>query len=231
MSAAIEINDLKFAYGAHPPVLDIKTLSISQGERVFIYGPSGCGKTTLLGLIAGVLDLQDGALSLLGNKMETKTHIEKDQFRGAHMGYIFQMFNLIPYLNAFENIVLPCKLTPERQKRLHGDMKSDVEQIAKRLGITQILDRRVTDLSVGQQQRVAAARALLGHPEIIIADEPTSALDADHRKSFLNVLLDQAKASQATVLFVSHDRELSKFFDRSISIPEINLAKQSGGEG
>jgi putative ABC transport system ATP-binding protein len=231
MRSAVEIHDLNFSYNNHLPVLDIKYLSISKGERVFIYGPSGCGKTTLLGVIAGVLDFQSGALSLLGNRMESKTHFEKDSFRGTHMGYIFQMFNLIPYLNAFENIVLPCKLIPERQKRIEGDLNVAVERVTKRLNIKHILQRRVTDLSVGQQQRVAAARALLGHPEIIIADEPTSALDSDHRQSFLNVLLEQAKETNATVLFVSHDKGLSKFFDRSISIPEINLAQQSGEEG
>jgi putative ABC transport system ATP-binding protein len=228
MNTAIAIKNLRFSYGNSKPVLDIKFLNIESGEKIFIYGPSGCGKTTLLGLIAGVLDTQHGELSLLGTSMASKTPREKDEFRGAHMGYIFQMFNLIPYLNAYENIVLPCDLSLMRRNRIKGDVKLAVAQIANGLGISDVLYKNVTNLSVGQQQRVAAARALLGDPEIIIADEPTSALDADHRQSFLNVLLEQTKKTRATVLFVSHDKTLSGFFDRSINIPELNLAAPTG---
>ncbi len=225
---AIQVNDLVFSYEKYSPVLDIKTLTVYSGERVFLYGPSGCGKTTLLGLIAGVLDFQCGYLSLLGNEMTAKSHLEKDRFRGVHIGYIFQMFNLIPYLSVYENIALPCLLNVNRKERVSESLASAVEKMAERLSIAPLLKRPVTDLSVGQQQRVAAARALLGRPEIIVADEPTSALDADHRKSFLEMLLDQAKESRATVLFVSHDFDIAGFFDRTISIPEINRIKQTG---
>lgn len=226
MTSALEIKNLKFSYGNNPVVLDIPVLEVKSAERVFIYGPSGCGKTTLLGLIAGVLDPQEGSLRVLNEDMKEKSSHERDHLRGAQMGYIFQMFNLIPYLNVFQNIVLPLKLNQKRQARMKEDIEHSVGVLAKRLNIENLLKRRVTDLSVGQQQRVAAARALIGRPDLIIADEPTSSLDAQHRQAFLEILLEQAAQTKATVLFVSHDQSLAPFFDRTLHLPQINRAAE-----
>ncbi len=227
MSApAIDIRELEFRYRpALPPVLKITELSLNYGESCFLYGPSGCGKTTLLGLIAGVLTTRTGQMKVLGENLSSLSGAKRDRFRGSQLGYIFQMFNLIPYLSVRENILLACRLHKQRRERLKGEsLESASTRIAKALGIEALLDRGVTELSVGQQQRVAAARALLGAPPLIIADEPTSALDTAHREQFLKLLLDQAKLANSTVLFVSHDQSLAPLFDRRISLPEVNRA-------
>jgi len=227
-SDVVQIRDLEFAYEATTPVLRIEALDIKKLEKIFIFGPSGSGKTTLLGLLAGVLRARSGSVKILGRDLATMSASERDHFRGTHLGYIFQMFNLIPYLTAMDNITLSCRLNPERQAKLGGGKvgESNINELALRLasdlGISDILNKKATALSVGEQQRVAVARALLGAPELIIADEPTSALDSDHREKFLDLLFAEAKANDSTVLFVSHDRSLEKYFDRSVSLQEIN---------
>jgi putative ABC transport system ATP-binding protein len=221
----VKIQDLEFSYPGQSPVLKIREIAIKKGEKVFIYGPSGTGKTTLLGLLAGVLVAQKGSVRLLENEksLEEMTASERDHFRGNHIGYVFQMFNLIPYLNVRENIMLSAHLSSVRGKKLEKlSIRSEAERLAKELGLESLLGKQVTELSVGQQQRVAVARALLGAPEIIIADEPTSALDYDHREKFLNLLFKECAQTKSTVLFVSHDRQLEPLFDRCISLQEIN---------
>jgi putative ABC transport system ATP-binding protein len=223
MEYSVEIAKLDFWY--HPPktILKIAELTIAKGEKVFLYGPSGSGKTTLLGILGGVLKINDGSVKVLGQELTQMSGPARDALRGAHIGYIFQMFNLIPYLSVLENITLPCRISRERQKRLNGRSREDEAiGLAGRLGIGQIVADNVVDLSVGQQQRVAAARALLGAPELIIADEPTSSLDEDHREGFLRLLFDQCRDLGSTLIFVSHDRRMMPLFDRAISLPEIN---------
>jgi putative ABC transport system ATP-binding protein len=135
------------------------------------------------------------------------------------------MFNLIPYLRVIENITLPCRISKKRGRRLNGvGVDNAAIEIARQLGIGALVHENVTDLSVGQQQRVAAARALLGMPELIIADEPTSSLDEDQRENFLQLLFDQCREIGSTLLFVSHDRRMMPLFDRSISLSDINQA-------
>ena len=220
----IDARDLSFAYAKGPPVLEIPELTIGSGERVFLYGPSGSGKTTLLGLIAGVLNPPPGTLSVLGHDIGALSSAARDSFRASHIGYVFQMFNLIPYLNVRDNIALPVRINSERKKRLTGRLDEEVASAAAHLGIEQLLDEKVTRLSVGQQQRVAAARAILGSPELIIADEPTSALDTENRDAFIELLFAEANASKATLLFVSHDIGLASAFDHSVSLPDVNRA-------
>ena len=219
----IDVENLEFSYGRAKPVLQIEKLQVAQGERVFLYGPSGSGKTTLLGLLAGVLTPSGGTIRLLGQDLTKTPNAKRDAFRGTHIGYIFQMFNLLPYLSVLENIILPCELHRARRKKLKGKTpKEEAYKIAEHLGIQDQMGDKVTELSVGQQQRVAAARAVIGSPEIIIADEPTSSLDADHREKFIELLFEESKQAGSTVVFVSHDRQLERLFDRSISLPEIN---------
>jgi putative ABC transport system ATP-binding protein len=223
MDNAVEIEQLSFSYRTSKLVLRVPALVIAKGERIFLHGPSGSGKTTLLGILAGVLKAQDGSVKILGQDLTRMSGPARDALRGAHIGYIFQMFNLIPYLNVLENITLPCRISPKRQERLNGRSREDEAKIlAGRLGIGQIVADNVVDLSVGQQQRVAAARALMGAPELIIADEPTSSLDEDHREGFLQLLFDQCREIGSTLIFVSHDRRMMPLFDRAISLSEIN---------
>ncbi|MFN0100566.1 MAG: ABC transporter ATP-binding protein [Bryobacteraceae bacterium] len=223
---AIRLTELRFSYARGlAEVLRIPAFQVEAGEKVFIFGPSGSGKTTLLGVLAGVLGGYTGKVEVLGRDVAKLSGSQRDAFRGSHMGYIFQLFNLIPYLSVMENITLPCRLSPERRARLHGlPMEQAAHEVAKRLGIDELLSKRVTNLSVGQQQRVAAARSLLGAPELIIADEPTSSLDYDHRERFLELLFESCRLAGSTLLFVSHDRSLMHLFDRQLSLPDINKA-------
>lgn len=229
MSLAIDCQSLQFSYKDDVPIVNLEALQVERGERLFIYGPSGSGKTTLLGLIAGILCPQRGQLRVLGNDLSKMGRRARDRYRGAHMGYIFQQFNLIPYLNVLDNITLPCQMSAERRRRLgHVGMEAKAQELADHLDIGQFLKNSVLQLSVGQQQRVAAARALMGSPECVIADEPTSALDADRRTNFLQVLFREAEIVNSTVIFVSHDRSLAHQFDRQINLLEINQVR--GGE-
>ena len=222
MSApAVVLRDVRFRYRSGPEILDIPELTIARGERVFLFGPSGSGKTTLLGLLAGVLAGYTGSVEVLGQDMAKLRGSARDAFRGTHIGYIFQQFNLIPYLTVQENITLPGRLQPAR-----GKQAGDVNAVAQLLGIASLLERGVTELSVGQQQRVAAARALLGGPELLIADEPTSALDFDHRERFLELLFENCALTNSTLLFVSHDRSLAGKFDRQLSLVDYNRAQR-----
>jgi len=222
MYPSISIQSLVFAYGNGPEIIDISHLTIAAGERVFLHGPSGCGKTTLLGLLTGILPSPRGSVRVLGRALDTMSSAERDRFRGDHVGYLFQMFNLLPYLDALENITLPLRINSGRRAKLKGSPIDEARRIAGSLGIGELLDRPVTKLSVGQQQRVAAARALIGSPELLICDEPTSALDEVHRDSFLDLLVKTASANKTTVVFVSHDRNLATRFDRSIDLAAIN---------
>jgi putative ABC transport system ATP-binding protein len=222
---AIEIAALRFAYARGPVVLDIPALTIPRGDQVFLHGPSGCGKTTLLGLLAGVLHATDGSIRVLGHDFVRSSGAQRDAVRAAHIGYVFQQFNLIPYLSAFDNIALPCRLSAQRAARLGAtSLDTAVRDVATQLDIAELLPQRAIELSVGQQQRVAAARALLGAPELIICDEPTSSLDADRRDGFLSLLNASVARANATLLFVSHDASLGARFGTQLSLPELNRA-------
>jgi len=220
---AIELEQVEFGWGNAPRLLGIEHLKIERGERVFLRGPSGSGKSTLLGLIGGVLVPSRGSVKLLGTDIAGFGAAARDQFRGEHLGFIFQMFNLIPYLNVLQNVLLPTEFSRARRDRVGRDQPVEALRLLQALGLTgDLLDRSVTQLSIGQQQRVAAARALLGRPEILIADEPTSALDADTRAGFLELLLNECRELGTTLLFVSHDTSLQPHFDRSLAMADIN---------
>ncbi len=219
---AIQASGLVFAYKKGSPVLDIDELTIERGEKVFLFGPSGSGKTTLLGLIAGVLRPPPGSLHVLGRDLGALSGPARDSFRASNIGYVFQMFNLIPYLDVRDNIALPIRMNAERRNRLALPLDEAVAEAAEHLGIGHLLRERVTRLSVGQQQRVAAARALVGAPAVIIADEPTSALDADRRHAFLELLFRNVTELGSTLVFVSHDLSLAERFERTLSLPDFN---------
>lgn len=216
----ISIKNLKFSYNQAPLVLSIDNLEIAAGEKVFLYGPSGHGKSTLLNILAGVLEAKNGQIEVLGHSLHDMSQSKRDHLRGENVGYIFQIFNLIPYLNIKENIILPCLINKKRGKNI--DFHSQADELIKTLGLQEHAHKKVTDLSIGQQQRVAAARALIGDPKLIIADEPTSSLDETNTNEFMNLLLSEWEKRKFTLVFVSHDTSLKKFFPRTLSLPEIN---------
>lgn len=229
-TAAVALKDLVFAWPrASASCLEIRQLELAAGERVFLHGPSGSGKSTLLSLVGGVVLPQQGRITVQGHSLGAMGAAQRDRFRAAHIGFIFQLFNLIPYLSALDNILLPCRFSAERAARIEGTPADEARRLAHRLDLDPaLLARPAASLSVGQQQRVAAARALLGRPGLIVADEPTSALDAARQQAFVDLLLSECEASGASLLFVSHDERLAGRFARQIDLPAINRAAGGG---
>ncbi len=227
-ATAVAARDLRFAWPGHAPVLDLPSFDVARGERVFLWGPSGSGKSTLLGLLGGVLEVGAGELQVLGTPLHGLRAAQRDRFRATRIGFIFQQFNLLPYLSVVDNVVLPCRFSSRRRHealRQSANVDAEAHRLLDHLGLKgALLERPVTDLSIGQQQRVAAARALIGAPELLIADEPTSALDHDARGRFLKLLLGECATAGTTVLFVSHDTSLGTHFDRQVALAEINQA-------
>jgi putative ABC transport system ATP-binding protein len=231
MSApVVELSNVRFSWSVDSPiVLDIDSLRIANAERIFLRGPSGSGKSTLLSLLAGIARPNEGRLQVLGQDMAMLGRAARDRFRADHIGFIFQMFNLIPYLSVVENVCLPCGFSLRRRTHAAGGggtVQAEAVRLLEHLdmGEADVLRRPVTELSVGQQQRVAAARALIGAPELVIADEPTSSLDADRRSAFLDLLFRECARERAALVFVSHDASLAPLFDRAIAFAEINRA-------
>lgn len=225
----IELRNVSFGWSEGAPLLSISALHVNVGERVFVHGPSGSGKSTLLGLLGGVLTPQHGTITVNGFELSAASRRQRDRFRAEHIGFIFQMFNLIPYLTVMQNVALPARFSDARRRRaaeVSGTPHAEASRLLDTLGLSAktYSDRQATQLSQGQQQRVAAARALFGRPSLIIADEPTSSLDADARKRFIDLLLNECRASRATLIFVSHDVGLRSQFDRDIALVGINRA-------
>ena len=229
-SPVIQIADLRFAWKKQEqPVLNIPSLQVNRGERVFLRGPSGSGKSTLLNLLAGVTLPQSGMLKVLGQDMNALGSAQRDHFRAHHIGFIFQMFNLIPYLSVVENVTLPCRFSSKRKHKVlrQGDsLEDEAIRLLDHLDMAddEVLHKPVNELSVGQQQRVAAARALIGSPELVIADEPTSSLDTDRRSAFIELLFRECDTANATLIFVSHDNSLQAPFERTIEFQQFNNA-------
>jgi len=222
----ININSLRFAWQKEP-IINIDALTIQQGQHLFIEGPSGSGKSTLLNLLGGVITPQHGDIKILGQSLNRMSSSQKDSFRANHIGFIFQQFNLIPYLSVVDNITLPCTFSASRKAKAlkqSDTLEKEAIRLLAALGLNDqaLLKRNVNELSVGQQQRVAAARAMLGSPEIIIADEPTSALDNDHRQAFIKILFEECQAEGITIIFVSHDSTLKNNFSHQINLQDIN---------
>ena len=230
MTALLELHDLGFAWPGQAELLDIPHFALQSGESLFLKGPSGSGKTTLLGLLGGVQKAGRGSIRLLGTELGSLGAGARDRFRVDHTGYIFQQFNLLPFLSVRENVELPCHFSKARAARAHqrhGSIDQAAATLLKHLGLKPgLLERRADALSIGQQQRVAAARALIGQPELVIADEPTSALDADSREAFIRLLFAECREAGSSLLFVSHDQSLAPLFDRSLSLAELNRAAQ-----
>lgn len=236
MNPQIKMSNLKYRWpGQRDWLLDMKELSVLQGEKLFIRGASGSGKSTFLNLLGGVITPQQGRIEVLGTDIGQLKNSARDVFRGDHFGFIFQQFNLLPYLNVIDNVTLTCRFSELRMNKaikMAGSVNLAAGHLLDHLGIggKEFISKQVTELSMGQQQRVATARALIGFPEIIIADEPTSSLDADAQQAFIELLFRAGEEQGSTVIFVSHDERFSKLFDRSIemaSVKDHNIQSRS----
>lgn len=218
----IAMQGVTFGWGSSP-VVDIPQWSVNKGQRVFLYGPSGSGKSTLLNLLCGILPPWRGQITLLGQDLSRLSAGARDRFRARHIGMIFQQFNLLPYLSVSDNIQLAQYFSPKSQPDPRWR-----QHILTRLQLNEpLLARKASELSVGQQQRVAVARALLNRPELLIADEPTSALDSDLRDQFMQLLLGFADESQATVIFVSHDKSLAPYFECHLDLRTLSRVQEA----
>lgn len=225
----IDCADISFRWpGNEFDTLKISEFALNQGERLFLRGPSGSGKSTLLAILGGVIVPQQGRVTCCGHDLTQLRGAKRDRLRADSMGFIFQQFNLLPFLTVTENVLLPCRYSKQRAKvagASEQELVNEAHRLLSALGIEQSLfKKRARETSVGQQQRIAAARALIGKPALLIADEPTSSLDSDTRISFIELLMNEAEASGASTVFVSHDRSLENEFDRSIDLPTINHA-------
>lgn len=209
--------------GARADAVRIDHLALRAGQRLLVQGASGSGKSTLLALAAGVHAAQQGQVHLLGRNWNELRAAARDARRVDHVGYIFQQFNLLPYLGVLDNVALPCRFSTRRAQRAvaaSGSIEAAARELLRQLGLGEdLLGRRASALSVGQQQRVAAARALIGQPELVIADEPTSALDEDLRDDFMALLLRHCEQAGSALLFVSHDRRLAGHFTEVLQLP------------
>lgn len=229
MDYALHLEKLSYRWPrSSEDTLRISELYIKKEESIFLEGPSGSGKSTLLSIIGGVLDAQGFRLEVLDYNFLSLAPSKKDQIRAEKIGFIFQIFNLLPFLSTIENVLLPCRYSEKRRRKAlqnSSTLDDEARRLLTEMGLeTRLQDKDVSNLSVGQQQRVAVARALIGGPELIIADEPSSALDEAQRDNFIKLLKKETQKSHAALLFVSHDKRLASHFDRSISLPDINEA-------
>lgn len=224
--AIIHLQDVHFRWPDQAAdLLHIPELIVYKGENLFIQGPSGSGKTTLLNLLTGINVPNSGSVKVLGTALERLRSTQRDQFRADHLGVIFQQFNLLPYLSLLENVQLPCGFS-RRKRAAAGDVDKTALRLLAHLSLSESLLRKpVAQLSVGQQQRTAVARALIGNPEIIIADEPTSALDSGNRDRFMELLFQETAEQGSTLIFVSHDTHIAQQFEHVIDLNEINQAR------
>jgi putative ABC transport system ATP-binding protein len=222
----VRVADVHFAWpGRDAFKLAVERFVLPVRERILLIGPSGSGKSTFLSLLCGILAPQEGRIEILGQDLTRLGAAARDAFRAEHFGIIFQMFNLLPYGSVIDNVLLPLSFAPCRRQRAtaRGAAAEEARRLLGRLGLDagHLHDRSAANLSVGQQQRVAAARALIGTPEIIVADEPTSALDHDRQDAFLELLFAEVSAAGATLIMVSHDQSLAPRFDRVLHLAQI----------
>ena len=217
----LKLKDVRFGWpGRASFALTVTDFSVKPGETVLLVGESGSGKSTLLSLICGTVSADAGSVRVAGTDIVSLSGGQRDRFRAEQIGMIFQQFNLLPFGSVVDNILLPLRFAPARRSRV-SDAREEALGLCTALGLPDVLVLKAASLSVGQQQRVAVVRAMIGRPPIIIADEPTSALDATSQSAFLDLLFGQVRMHGTTLLMVSHDPRLGERFDRVIAMEDI----------
>jgi putative ABC transport system ATP-binding protein len=217
----IELRGVQFAYRGGSFQLDIPSFRVQSGERLAVIGPSGSGKTTLLNLIAGILTPERGNVEVAGTEVSALGDARRRDFRIRNIGFVFQDFELLDYLNVRDNILHPYRISA---LRLDRPVRERAERLAERLEVGDKLSRRADDLSQGERQRVAICRALLPSPRLILADEATGNLDPRNKGRILDLLFDSVADHGATLLAVTHDHELLPRFDRVVDFADFQSA-------
>lgn len=228
----ISIENLAYSYPSkgkqQSPILKIDSWSVNENERVFLYGDSGSGKTTLMNLLCGLFTASQGQVNIHGQDLGSLSGVQRDAFRAKNIGVVFQKFNLIPYLTVYKNILLANYFASQHV----DDLEKRAQALARNLKLpVDILNRKVSELSVGQQQRVAIVRAMINKPRILLVDEPTSALDASARDAFMNELTRLSDEARTAMIFVSHDKALGQYFDTRVDLNILNKADTFDQEG
>ncbi|KUJ73203.1 methionine ABC transporter ATP-binding protein [Ruegeria marisrubri] len=221
-TCAIEASDIRFSWPNSAFSMTVSEFRVQRGEKLLLLGESGGGKSTLLSLICGVVSPDQGSIRVAGQELTNLSTFRRDRLRANKIGVIFQMFNLLPYASAVENILVPLCFSPERRTRCTTP-RDEALELAAALGLPRnlVTDEPASNLSAGQQQRVAVARAMIGRPEIIVADEPTSALDKKSQAEFIDLLFDQVAQAGSTLIMVSHDERLADRFDRTVQLSDL----------
>jgi ABC-type lipoprotein export system ATPase subunit len=200
------------------PILDIEGFSLDQGEQVVLRGRSGCGKTTLLNCIAGLTTVDQGRIAINGQDIVPLQEVSRDRFRARHLGFVFQTFNLLPGFTALENVLLGMTFTGQRPD------SDRAEKLLRDVGLGHRLAHKPSALSVGEQQRVAVARALSNRPKLLLADEPTANVDPAHQQQVIDLLREACRRENIAMLLVTHSPEVSNQFERVETLEEVNRA-------
>lgn len=202
--------------GHRLPILNVPRFSVERGEQMVLVGPSGCGKTTLLHVIAGISRADSGVIRIDGIDIAQLSEAARDRFRAARIGYIFQTFNLLPGFSALENVMLGMTFARGRKDR------SRAEGLIERVGLSSRATHKPSALSVGEQQRVAVARALANRPSLILADEPTANVDRGNQQQIVELIRETCREERVALVLVTHSLEVSEQFDRVDRLESIN---------
>ena len=225
MATIIEMQNVRVTYQVRSEPFDVLSIpewSLEQGRHVALVGPSGCGKTTLLHLLSGLLSPTHGSLEVCGNALERMREFDLDRFRARHIGYIFQSFNLLQGYTALENLLLGITFSERNFSKGHA------VSLLERVGLADRMDHYPSQLSIGEQQRVAVARSLANEPELILADEPTGSLDPANSSAVADLIREVCSEKQCTLVLVSHDMEVVNRFEQVIPFLDINKAFSAG---
>jgi ABC-type lipoprotein export system ATPase subunit len=222
---SVAISNLEFRYSEGDFALRVPELQVARGEALAFVGPSGSGKTTLLHLIAGIAAATEGRVVTEGVEVSALSEPARRDFRVGAIGLVFQEFELLEYLSVFDNVVLPYRINSTLH--LDGCVRARTRELAERLGIAKLLARRPAQLSQGERQRVAVCRALVVDPPLLLADEPTGNLDTANKLRVLDLLFDVARERGATLVTVTHDRELLPRFDRVLDFKQFSTSDSS----
>jgi ABC-type lipoprotein export system ATPase subunit len=217
----LHLKDVKKSFtepdGTELPILDVPEFHVAAGEQMILVGQSGCGKTTLLHIIAGIGRPDSGKVRVNDWDITLMSEAERDQFRAQHIGYVFQTFNLLRGFSALENVLLAMRFTGRRIDRARA------KQLLERVGMSHRMTHKPMQLSVGEQQRVAVARALANRPKLLLADEPTANVDAGHQRQILDLLRETCREENVALVLVTHTADVARQFDRVENLEEFNL--------